>query len=82
MPDLAEKQGERKMAHAEMSLRERRTIEDMLHAKFAVGPCCSDDICASSVAATGRYRLILGIVLAINAVMFLVEIIAGLAAGR
>jgi len=43
-------------------------------------PCCSDDTCASSVAATGRYRAVLWIVLAINAVMFLVEIIAGLAA--
>ena len=44
-------------------------------------PCCSHDTCASSVAATGRYRAVLWIVLAINAVMFLVEIIAGLAAG-
>lgn len=44
-------------------------------------PCCSDDTCFSSVAATGRYRAVLWIVLAINAVMFLVEIVAGLAAG-
>ena len=44
-------------------------------------PCCPIDTCASGVAATGRYRAILWIVLAINAVMFLVEIIAGLAAG-
>lgn len=44
-------------------------------------PCCSEDSCSSSLAATGRYRAILWIVLAINAVMFLVEIIAGLAAG-
>lgn len=44
-------------------------------------PCCSDDTCSSSVAATGRYRAVLWIVLGINAVMFLVEITAGLAAG-
>lgn len=44
-------------------------------------PCCSADTCASSVAATGRYRTVLWIVLGINAVMFLVEIVAGLAAG-
>src|SRR6056297_2532759 len=44
-------------------------------------PCCSDDTCSSGVAATGRYRAVLWIVLGINAVMFLVEIIAGLAAG-
>lgn len=44
-------------------------------------PCCSDDTCSSSVAATGRYRAVLWIVLATNAVMFLVEIAAGLAAG-
>ncbi|MBK0328078.1 cation transporter [Rhodobacteraceae bacterium F11138] len=44
-------------------------------------PCCSDDLCSSSAAATGRYRLVLWIVLAINAVMFLAEITAGLAAG-
>lgn len=41
-------------------------------------PCCSDDACAAT--ATGRYRAILWIVLAINATMFLVEIVAGLAA--
>lgn len=44
-------------------------------------PCCSDDTCSSSSAASGGYRAVLWIVLAINAVMFLVEIIAGLAAG-
>ncbi len=45
-------------------------------------PCCSNDTCASGVAAaSGRYRAVLWIVLAINALMFLVEIIAGLAAG-
>lgn len=44
-------------------------------------PCCSDDACSSSVAATGRYRTVLWIVLAINAVMFSVEIAAGVAAG-
>lgn len=44
-------------------------------------PCCSDDTCSSSVAASGRYRAVLWIVLAINAVMFLIEIVAGLAAG-
>lgn len=44
-------------------------------------PCCSDDTCSSGVAAAGRYRLVLWVVLAINAVMFLVEIVAGLAAG-
>lgn len=44
-------------------------------------PCSSEDTCSSSVAATGRYRAVLWIVLAINAVMFLIEIVAGLAAG-
>ncbi|KEO54646.1 cation transporter [Thioclava indica] len=44
-------------------------------------PCCSNDTCSSNVAAAGRYRAVLWIVLAINAVMFAVEIIAGLAAG-
>ncbi|MBU3259984.1 cation transporter [Roseovarius pacificus] len=44
-------------------------------------PCCSNDTCSSNVVATGRYRAILWIVLTINAVMFAVEIIAGLAAG-
>ena len=43
--------------------------------------CCSDDKCASSNAATGRYRTVLWVVLGINAAMFLVEIVAGLAAG-
>lgn len=44
-------------------------------------PCCASDTCSSNAAASGRYRAILWVVLAINAVMFLVEIIAGLAAG-
>jgi len=45
-------------------------------------PCCSDDACSSSrQAAVGRYRAVLWTVLAINAGMFLVEIVAGLAAG-
>ena len=43
-------------------------------------PCCSDDACSSRTA-MGRYRAVLWIVLAINAAMFLIEIIAGLAAG-
>lgn len=43
--------------------------------------CCSADKCASSNAATGRYRNVLWIVLGINAAMFLVEIVAGLVAG-
>jgi Co/Zn/Cd efflux system component len=44
-------------------------------------PCCSDDNCSSRAAATGRYRTVLWIVLAINLMMFLVVIVAGLAAG-
>ncbi len=44
-------------------------------------PCCSSDACSSTVASTGRYRRVLWIVLAINAIMFAVEIGAGLAAG-
>ena len=44
-------------------------------------PCCSSDTCSSNAAATGRYRAVLWIVLGINATMFLVEIVAGLAAG-
>jgi Co/Zn/Cd efflux system component len=45
-------------------------------------PCCSDDNCASGAApADGRYRKVLWIVLAINAIMFLIEMGAGLAAG-
>ncbi|MCQ0990358.1 cation transporter [Jiella marina] len=45
-------------------------------------PCCSDDGCASSATRqTGQYRGVLWIVLVINASMFLIEIIAGLAAG-
>ena len=44
-------------------------------------PCASHDTCSSRAVATGRYRAILWVVLAINAVMFLIEIIAGLAVG-
>ncbi|MEM9765506.1 MAG: cation transporter [Pseudomonadota bacterium] len=44
-------------------------------------PCCNQDACSAGASATGRYRTVLWIVLAINAVMFLVEIVAGLAAG-
>ncbi|WP_367198618.1 cation transporter [Amorphus sp. 3PC139-8] len=44
-------------------------------------PCCSDDSCSSREEATGRFRAVLWIVLGINAAMFLVEIVAGLAAG-
>nr|WP_170331777.1 cation transporter [Ruegeria arenilitoris] len=44
-------------------------------------PCCSHDTCASGAVAAGKYRTVLWIVLVINATMFLVEIIAGLAAG-
>lgn len=44
-------------------------------------PCCSDDTCSARAAAVGRYRAVLWIVLAINVTMFLVEIVAGLAAG-
>ena len=43
--------------------------------------CCSQNTCASAVAARGRYRIVLWIVLAINALMFAVEIGAGLMAG-
>ena len=43
--------------------------------------CCSQDTCAAAIAARGRYRTVLWIVLAINAVMFAVEIGAGLVAG-
>jgi Co/Zn/Cd efflux system component len=43
-------------------------------------PCCPDESCASAPA-TGRYRRVLWVVLAINAAMFAVEIVAGLAAG-
>lgn len=47
-------------------------------------PCCADDGCASSSltpTATAAYRRVLWTVLTINAVMFAVEIVAGLAAG-
>lgn len=44
-------------------------------------PCCNQDACSASATAIGRYRSVLWIVLAINAVMFFVEIVAGLAAG-
>jgi len=43
--------------------------------------CCSHDTCGSAVAAQGQYRTVLWIVLGINAVMFAVEICAGLVAG-
>jgi transposase, IS30 family len=35
-------QGERKMAHAELRLRERRRIEDMLNAKIAVNKIAAE----------------------------------------
>ncbi len=41
--------------------------------------CCSDAGCQAE--ATGRYRVVLWVVLAINVAMFLVEIVAGLAVG-
>ena len=41
--------------------------------------CCSEDACQAE--ATGRYRVVLWVVLAINAAMFVVEIAAGLAVG-
>lgn len=44
-------------------------------------PCHSDEAGSPSVAATGGYRAVLWIVLTINAIMFLVEIVAGLAVG-
>lgn len=44
-------------------------------------PCCSDDTCSSQTLASGRFRRVLWIVLAINAVMFVVELASGLAAG-
>lgn len=44
-------------------------------------PCCSSDGCAASVTATGRFRRVLWIVLAINVGMFFTEIVAGLVAG-
>jgi IS30 family transposase len=47
IPYLAGKQGERKMAHTELGLRERRTIEDMLNAKMSV---------ESIAAEIGRHR--------------------------
>lgn len=43
--------------------------------------CRSQGGCASGAVASPRYRKILWIVLAINAAMFLVEVLAGLAAG-
>lgn len=43
--------------------------------------CCSGNDCESATPASGRYRTVLWIVLGINAVMFLVEMGAGLAAG-
>lgn len=44
-------------------------------------PCCSNDACSTDKAATGRYRTVLWIVLAINAAMFAVEITAGFLSG-
>lgn len=44
-------------------------------------PCCSDKTCASKTSTAGPYRTVLWSVLAINALMFMVEIVAGLAAG-
>ncbi|MEE2951489.1 MAG: cation transporter [Pseudomonadota bacterium] len=44
-------------------------------------PCCSSDNCSSNAATSNRYRTVLWIVLAINAVMFFAEIVAGFAAG-
>lgn len=43
--------------------------------------CCSHGACASTVAARGRYRTVLSVVLGINATMFAVEIGVGLVAG-
>lgn len=43
--------------------------------------CCNENHCGSAPAPDGRYRIVLWIVLVINAAMFLVEIGAGLAAG-
>lgn len=42
--------------------------------------CCANDACTSGPA-VGRYRAVLWVVLCINAAMFLVEIVAGLAVG-
>ena len=43
--------------------------------------CCSRNDCASAVAAHGKYRTVLWLVLAINVVMFAVEIGAGVVSG-
>ena len=43
--------------------------------------CCSDDTCSPKTPVSGRYRLVLWTVLVINAVMFGVELVAGLTAG-
>ncbi|WP_394154858.1 cation transporter [Loktanella salsilacus] len=44
-------------------------------------PCCASDNCASSAGASPRFRRVLWIALAINAGMFLAEIVAGMLAG-
>ncbi len=44
-------------------------------------PCCSSDSCVALGPASSRIRRILWIVLILNAIMFGVEIVAGLAAG-
>ena len=41
-PYLAEKQGEMRVSHTELTLRERRTIEDMLYAKMSVREIASE----------------------------------------
>lgn len=43
--------------------------------------CCNENHCGSKAVADGRYRIVLWTVLLVNAVMFAVEIGAGLAAG-
>ena len=43
--------------------------------------CCSQNNCASAVAAHGRYRSVLWLVLGINVIMFTIEIRAGVASG-
>ncbi len=44
-------------------------------------PCCENTACSSNFPGASRYRSVLWIVLGINMAMFLVEMIAGLAAG-
>lgn len=43
--------------------------------------CCNENHCGSAAPPDGRYRLVLWVVLVINAAMFGVEIVSGLAAG-